>query len=131
MVKVIRPDTKLYCKDTGRVKQAFKDSCDINKIMLKYKKVVGADYLATFNAGQGGQFIDCTNLPNLREALDTVNRAEEAFAELPAQLRKRFGHDPLEYVEFCMNPENSDELVKLGLATKKVAPNVTTAEIPK
>ena len=53
-----------------------------------------------------------------RSAFDQVKRADAAFEALPSMVRKRFNHDPAEFLDFCMDPKNQDELVALGLATK-------------
>lgn len=36
------------------------------------------------------------------------------------EVRKRFNYDPAAFLEFADNPENLDELVAMGLATKTV-----------
>lgn len=46
--------------------------------------------------------------------------AQEKFDALPASIRKRFDNNPLNMVEFCKDPENHEEGVKLGLFNKPV-----------
>lgn len=119
-MEFVRRRVGLICKDEGRVKQSFKDQCDINKILKKFKKVVGKDFLSTFNGYQGGQFADVTNVPDLQNAMEIVARAEGNFMTLPAMVRKRFDNDPLVFAAFATDPKNLDEMVNLGLAKKPV-----------
>lgn len=58
---------------------------------------------------------------DFQSAMNVIRRSQEAFAELPADLRFRFNNDPRLYVDFCTNPDNLPEMVKLGIA-KEVKP---------
>lgn len=64
---------------------------------------------------------DFADAYDFRTAMDAIVAAERSFAAMPAEVRKRFGNDPAEFVEFCGNPDNIDEMIKLGLAIKKPA----------
>lgn len=59
---------------------------------------------------------DFTGVVDYQTALNTVMEAENLFSALPAEIRKRFENDPQQYLEFCENPDNIEELRKLGLA---------------
>lgn len=109
---------KVFTKPS-RTKQSFKKECDVNHIMEKFKRVMGADYLNRYNSVVDGRFGDFTQVADYRTALDQVNRASEVFMALPAKVRSRFYNDPAEFLDFCSNPANADELVSLGLAEKK------------
>jgi len=102
----------------SRTKQSFKDECDINLIMKRFKRVMNADFLQKFNGFVGGQFGDFSEVTDYRSALDQVRQAQGVFEALPAIVRKRFNNDPALFLDFCHDPKNSDELVTLGLATK-------------
>ena len=102
----------------SRTKQSFKDECDINLIMKRFKRVMNADFLQKFNGFVGGQFGDFSEVTDYRSALDQVRQAQGVFEALPAIVRKRFDNDPALFLDFCHDPKNSDELVALGLATK-------------
>lgn len=104
----------------SRTKQAFRDECDINKIMQRFKKVAGVEYLEKFNGYVSGQFGDFSAVADYRSALDQVRRAEAVFMALPAIVRKRFENDAAKFLDFCHDPANIDEMVSMGLATKKV-----------
>lgn len=122
-----RPHGRVYAPAPvgGRVHQEFKNECDINVLMKRYQ-VTGV----MPSTGRPPQYADVSSLPDLMTALNTVNAANEAFAALPALVRKRFSNDPAEFVQFAQDPSNSDELVKLGLATAKPVVPASTPVIP-
>lgn len=100
-------------------KQSFKAECDINKIMQKFKKVQGADFLSQYNGYVEGRFGDFSNVTDYRSAIEQVEHAKSVFCALPAKVRSRFSNDPAAFLDFVQDPKNSDELVSLGLATKR------------
>lgn len=93
-------------------KQEFKKQCDVNAII---KRAEGTGLITHINPIQGtyGDFVDSLSYD---EALNRVLAAQQAFAALDADLRKRFGNDPGNFIDFVSNPDNADELVELGLA---------------
>lgn len=111
----------------SRTKQAFKQSCDINLIMKRFKNVQGVDYLQKFNGCVSGSFGDFSDVPDYRSALEQVRRADEVFMRLPAKVRARFENDAALFLDFCHDPANKDELVSLGLAN---APQKGNADTP-
>lgn len=93
----------------SRTKQAFKEECDINRILSSYMRtgiVQGAATPPTYG--------DLSPI-DYQSALNLIIEAEEAFDSLPSALRKRFDNDPSEYLSFASNPDNRDEMIKLGL----------------
>lgn len=92
---------------------------NINVIMAKYK-----------NTGQLPRvlaeplFGDFQNAPDYRAAVEAVNAANEAFLEIPAQVRAQFGNDPGEFIKFANNKENRDQLEKWGLINPKPTPTI-------
>lgn len=115
-----RKRVQVFFNEPSRTKQAFKDMCDINKIMARFKKVQGADFLQRYNGCVGGQFGDFSNVTDYRSAIDQVRLAEDRFMSMPAVVRKRFQNDPAQFLDFCSDPSNIDELVSMGLASKPV-----------
>lgn len=119
---------KVFSKPS-KTKQSFKDECDINKIMKRFKKIMGAEYLNRYQGYVGGEFGDFSMVGDYRSAIEQVNRAKEVFGALPSKVRARFSNDPAEFLDFVQNPANADEMVSLGLATKRAptqdAPSVT------
>lgn len=101
-------------------KQSFAEEADINTIVKRFNLT-----------GQLPQdvrmptYADFEGILTFHDAMNAVRDAQEAFFELPAELRSRFGNDPGAYVDFCSDPKNQDEAVKLGLAKPKAPEPVT------
>lgn len=99
--------------------QQFKDECDINTIVKQFGLTgklpeAGSVYAPTFG--------DFTEIEDFQSALHALQRASDAFMELPASVRERFNNDPARLVEFCSDARNADEIRALGLS--KDAPPV-------
>ena len=105
--------------------QQFKDEADINYIVSMYDS---SGVMPTFHGnGQPARpvFGDFASLPdNAQEMYNRMIEAKNNFDNLPLKVRKRFNYDPAAFLDFVDNPENLDELVAMGLATK------TTAAVP-
>lgn len=101
--------------DPGRTKQSQKDQCDINFIMAKYLKSGNVDHLAKYQGRYG-----YAEAITYREALDTVIRAEEMFADLPSEVRTRFDNNPEKFLEFAQDEKNLPEMRKLKLAHPEI-----------
>lgn len=101
--------------------QQFKDEADINYIVSMYDS---SGVMPTFHGdGQPAQpvFCDFASLPdNAQEMYNRMIEAKNNFDNLPLEVRKRFNYNPAAFLEFADNPENLDELVAMGLATKTV-----------
>lgn len=102
--------------------QSEKDSCDINKILAKFKSTG----LMTNVRQDKPLYGDFTNVVDYQTAVIQAQAAEESFMSLPAALRKRFNNDPGELIAFVENSENRSEAIKLGLI-----PNVENVESVK
>ena len=120
-MKVIskRPDgsVRVVTQNDGPSKtdQSFRDDCDVNTIMRRYKKTGQISHLAKSQ----GVFGDFSNVPDLQDALQTVTEAQAIFDQFPADLRRRFGNSPVEFYRFMEDPANVDESIKLGLRTRR------------
>lgn len=112
----IRYRSQLTFPPDGRTKQAFKDECDINKIMDRYQKTG----ILPDTIHRVAQYIDATD-PNFdfQHAMEQVAQAKTMFENIPAAIRERFENDPAKFVEFCENPANLPELTEMGLATPR------------
>lgn len=101
--------------------QQFKDEADINYIVSMYDS---SGVMPTFYGdGQPVQpvFGDFASLPdNAQDMYNRIIEAKNNFDNLPLEVRKRFNYDPAAFLEFVDNPENLDDLVAMGLATKTV-----------
>lgn len=94
-----------------RAHQSFKDECDINNIMRKYR-VTG---LVTHVARSAGRFADVSEIGSYQDAIDRVRDANEFFSGLPAELRQRFGNDAASFLDFILDPANEAEVRDMGL----------------
>lgn len=111
--------TALDCScDEGRTKQEFAEECDINTIIRRFG--LGYEPPENVRVPLQGEFYD---VPDFRSALDLVREADEAFMQMHADVRKRFDHDPVKFVEFVSDPKNVDECRKLGLAMPAAEPD--------
>lgn len=99
-------------------KQAFKDECDANILVERFREVHGFD-LSASTVASGGQYGDFSNITDYRSALDQIAIAEDSFMQLPAVVRSRFDNDPGYFLDFTSNPENEDEMIKMGLIAPK------------
>lgn len=98
--------------------QSQVDEADLNAIIKRYG-IDGALGLASQRPV--GQFVDLVSAPDYKSALSIVSASREAFAELSADVRKRFNNNPAQFLEFMSDPSNAAEAVKLGLATMPAA----------
>lgn len=99
--------------DPGLTKQSFKDQCDINNIMAKFDYDMSLVRDDLNNAR--GDFLDLATMPSYHDSLNAVLAANQAFADLPASIRKRFDNDPAEFLLFVHDPKNRDEMRTMGL----------------
>lgn len=49
------------------------------------------------------------------DACNVVIAAQSQFDSLPAAVRDRFGNNPEEFLAFCNDENNADEMIKMGL----------------
>lgn len=92
--------------------QHFAKEADIHNIIKAYDRT---GLIANVNRGVA-QYGDYSEINEYRESLDFVNQAKENFAALPSEIREKFANNPGDFFEFASNPENVDEMIKLGLA---------------
>ncbi len=104
------PRLKVMPVGKSLTKQSESASCDINKIMSKYLKTGLISHGVQY-AGEYG-FADSVDF---HSAMNTVRKAEQMFADLPAQARERFGNDPGSFLDFCGDEDNREEMFELGL----------------
>lgn len=109
------PKTGVMEFDPGLTKQADKDSCDVNKILERFERTGMLPDMIRSDARYG----DFSTVPTYQEACDIVLKAQEQFEALSAHVRDRFSNDPARMLEFCSDPRNAEEMVKLGLAVAK------------
>lgn len=95
--------------------QSDAEDCDINVIMKKYART-GQLPVVQLQPLYG----DFSEVDDFRGMQDKIKAANDAFAEIPAHIRKRFNNDPQEFINFATDKENLPELRKLGLANPEI-----------
>lgn len=124
---------KFFTVGESMTKQSFKDQCDINKILHSYRKYGKLPDMIKQNM----HFGDFSEVPDYKESLDIVIRAQTQFNSLDSALRKRFHNDPVEFLEFVHDSNNKDELIKMGVIKGEIAdkpvtvPEKVSSEIDK
>lgn len=107
--------------------QHFKDECDINVIVDRYKVTgVLGDPLDTRTPVYG----DFSSMPEFIDAQNIIARASEQFASLPSDVRKRFDNNPALMLEFLQDENNREEAVKLGLVNPVISAANLDTNIP-
>lgn len=106
-------------------KQSFKDECDINNILSRYKKNMGINFLDQYAGVIQDQFADFSFAEDYHTGLQKIREAEGVFEAMPATLRSRFDNDPGKFLDFVSDKGNFDEAVKLGLMKPGVQATTT------
>lgn len=112
----VRPHA-LVCDGPVVVQQGFRDECDINKIVARFKS---PDLIPRVKSAP--QYLDLASAVDFLEAASVTARANSAFASLPADVRQRFNNDPALMLEFLDDPKNGAQAVAWGLATLRPKP---------
>lgn len=122
-----RPRLQYFCTGSSRAKPSFKDECDVNRVMARFEQTGIVEHT---NAHQGnyGDFLSAPS--SYHEAVQQVADAQQMFMSLPAKVRARFSNDPGYFLEFVEDPDNLDEMVRLGLATKRHNPSEPAGSDP-
>lgn len=95
----------------GLTEQGHKNETDMNYILRDYART-GFVRHANKNAGR----YDDVAVQDFQTAMLIVTEAQDMFNELPSLVRKRFQNSPQAFLEFCADPANSNEMVRLGIA---------------
>lgn len=102
--------------------QDEKDESDINYIVNKYAD--GQKGIATLDLGDSSQYAylqfgDATLPGDYSTALELVSGVREEFYSLPAYVRAKFGHDPMNFINQLNDPATLEYLKKEGLYYSK------------
>lgn len=103
--------TGLRCLDKSLTQQEFAEECDIN-VIVKRAGLTGElpeGVMVPFNADFEGGVVD------FKSAMNLLVSANNAFMEMPAEVRSRFMNDPARFIDFVSDESNRDEARKLGL----------------
>lgn len=101
--------------------QDEKDETDINYIVNKYAD--GQKGIATLDLGDSSQYAylqfgDATLPGDYSTALELVSGVREEFYSLPAYVRAKFGHDPMNFISQLNDPETLEYLQREGLYSR-------------
>ena len=110
--------------------QHFQEECDIINIIKRHDRNGIIEHVHRGQARYG----DFSEVTDYREALDLVKNAQEEFMSIPSDIRKQFDNNPGKFYEFVSNPDNKDELKKMGFikeTPEAVAPSSATDPIPE
>lgn len=105
--------------------QSARDEVDINKIVARIEKGLVVPIM------NGQPFYgDVSEFSGLQDAIIKVQEANQLFMAYPADIRSRFDNDPIKFVEFMEDPDNTDEAIELGLAVKRPEAKPATPAAP-
>lgn len=108
-----RVDASISVWEPSKTRQEFAEECDINTLMARYE----ATGVAITHVNRSTPiYMDVTQVPDLRGALDAMREATVSFNALPATVRREFDNDPQKFVDFAQNPENIERMRGWGLA---------------
>jgi len=110
----------------SKTRQSFAEDADINTLVRRFG-VVG---LAQRHPVAPATIAIFDDVWNFQTAMNAVVEAERLFMSLDSKLRLRFGNDPNEFVMFCSDPKNNDEMVRMGLAIPRKVEDTTPAVKP-
>lgn len=109
-----RERVTLNCPEPTRTEQHHKDQVEINNILAKYERTGVIDHRNKYE----GQYNDLAAY-DYQENMFKIAAANTMFEELPSGLRARFNNQPAQFLEFVQNPRNREEMIELGLATRR------------
>ena len=106
-------------------KQSFKNEVDINTILRRYDR----DGVLTHIRQAKPLYIDVSDMPDYKTALDTLSQVSENFMGLPSQLRAEFENDPAQWMDFIT--QNPREVVRERVEGLLRANNLTGDRTPR
>lgn len=110
-------ESALTCPEPTLTQQHFANECDINTIVKRF--------------GLTGQLPENIRMPTYTDyegifdfhtAMNAIAKANEAFDAMPADVRTRFNNNPGDFVAFCLDDNNRQEAIKLGLVPPPAQP---------
>ena len=82
----------------GRTKQAYKDQCDINRIIKRVAVKGGLSHVQKYPEAIYGEF---DGEFDLLTATARIEKANQIFGDLPAEVRREFNNNALEFVNYA------------------------------
>lgn len=111
--------TGLKCVDASLTQQSQKEEADINTLVKRF----GVTGLMPQGVAVP-QYKDFDDVFDFQSAMNVINEAKHSFMQMPGAIRRRFGDDPQQFLEFCGDKDNLDEMRKMGLALPEVVTEV-------
>lgn len=102
-------------KSCSKTNTHFREEVDLNNIV---QRVARGAQLGSDQATRKLEFRDISNVPEYQDMLNTVANVQNTFMSLPAEIRARFGNDPIQLLEFVGQDKNIDQCIELGLFEK-------------
>lgn len=93
----------------NKTRQQDAQSADINVIVKRWEKTGELPV-----ARRVGVFMDVSAMPSFQEALNTVNRANEMFMSLRADIRAKFENEPARMLDAWNNKEMREVFEEIG-----------------
>lgn len=115
-----RPRTQKQFPNKSLTQQCDRDRCDIQNILKSYKTTGVCVHRNTAPA----RYDTSIDANDFHTSQNILAKAKSQFAELPSYLRRFFLNDPANYISFCENPENREEMQKLHIPTDHFPPIV-------
>lgn len=96
-------------------KEEFAQEADLNFLMQRYT-ITGE-----VPKGITGRYEDFSEAPDFHAAQNILARAQEQFAAVPASIRARFENDVGQFLDFVHDPENLEELDRMGFLSEEAS----------
>lgn len=109
----------------SKTKQSFKDETDVHQILAKFSRTGVLQ-----QSQRVAEFLDVPDDLDFEGAMHYVIGARDAFAELPAEVRRRFENDPGQLLAFLNDGANLDEARELGLVPYPEPPQEPVESAP-
>lgn len=108
------PPSRCWFETTGEsmTQQHFAEESEINNILRSHDRNGVIEHIHKGNA----IYADFSNITDLSDALHQIKEAQEEFLNVPSEIREKFQNDAGKFFKFASDPENIDELRKMGLA---------------
>ena len=92
----------------------FREETEILNIIRRHDRNGVIDHI---NKGQA-IYGDFSEITDYRDMIHKLREADQAFAQVPSDIRKRFENDPAKFFNFVSDSANHDELAEMGLVNK-------------
>lgn len=107
------PKVKVGPFEETRTRVSEQNATNINTIVKQYDRT---GYLPQVD--REALFLDVTEMPDYRTSLDLIQKADDMFMDLPADLRARFDNDAAIFLDWTSDEDNREEMVELGMLPK-------------